>query len=131
MALPMLSSKIEVVPYAADLDPSLGKAVLGWNLFVLGTHRMFLGETYHNNLNDLARQIRSGIITSSGGYGTARQQTTPRKIIIFITRVLSNHEKGYVDLNPITKPVKPIGEPYQGKAAMMGIPQQFFGRARN
>ena len=33
-----LINKVEVVPYAADIDTSLGRAVIGWNLFVLGNN---------------------------------------------------------------------------------------------
>jgi hypothetical protein len=101
MALPVLTSKVEVEPHAREVDPNTGKAVLGWNLYVLGTHRMYLGETYHRDLAELARQIQAGLIMIPEGAGTsARRQSTPRQIINFITRVLSRHEFGYVDLMP-------------------------------
>lgn len=130
MVIPVLSNKIEIVPFAEEIDTSMGRAVLGWNLFVLGNQRMYLGETHHNSLHDLARQIRSGIVrVPEAGYHTARRQTTPRRIITFVTRVLSNHEGGYVDLNPTTRPVRAPGEPYAAKQTMMGMPQQFFSRS--
>lgn len=129
MAVPALSNKIEIVPHAEEIDTSMGRAILGWNLFVLGNQRMYLGETYHNSLHDLARQIRSGLVrVPETGFHTARRQTTPRRVIAFITRVLSNHDGGYVDLSPSTRPVRAPGEPFAGKM-MTGMPQQFFTRS--
>lgn len=132
LVLPALSNKIEIVPHAKEIDTSLGKAVLSWNLFVLGNHRMYLGDTYHNSLHDLSRQIRSGLITvpeGIGSYATARRQSTPRRVTHFITRVLGNHDSGYVDLNPSTVPFRKPGEPYAAKQTLMGMPQQFFTRS--
>lgn len=130
--VPTLANKLEIVPHAKDIDTSLGRAVLGWNLFVLGSHRMYLGETHHNNLHDLSRQIRSGSIRVPEGIGTfatARRQTTPRRIIHFITRVLNDHESGYIDLNPAGTTYRQPGEPYAAKQTLMGMPQQFFTRS--
>lgn len=124
-----LFNKVEVVPYAAEIDTSLGRAILGWNLFVLGSHRLFLGETFHNNLNDLARQIKSGVITkSANGRAGARLQTSVYKIIMFITRVLSEHDAGYVMLDPPSRIPKQPGEPYAARQSLMGMPNQFFSR---
>ncbi len=130
LVVPILSNKLEIVPFASEIDTSLGRAVLGWNLFVLGNQRMYLGETYHNSLQDLARQIRSGLIrVPEAGYHTARRQTTPRRVVSFITRVLESHDAGYVDLNPSTRPIRAPGEPFQARQTMMGMPQQFYGRS--
>ena len=124
-----LLNKVEVVPYAAEIDTSLGRAVLGWNLYVLGNKRMFLGETFHNNLNDLARQIKSGIITkSANGFAGARRQSTVYKIINFITKVLTDHDSGYVVLDPPSRIPKQPGEPYAARQTLMGMPNQFFSR---
>jgi hypothetical protein len=99
MFVPMLEQKIEVVPHAMSVDPAAGNAIMGWNLFVLGTHRMYLGESYHDNIIDLTRQINNGMIeVPERGFGTAKRQTTPKKIISFITRVLGEHRDGYIDL---------------------------------
>lgn len=132
LAIPMLGSKIEVVPFASEIDPALGKAVIGWNMFVLGNHRMYLGETYHNNLLDLARQIKSGMIKPpEGTYSTARRQTTPKRVVSFITRILENCKAGYVDINPMTRPARPIEEPFRARGAMMGMGsgQGYFQRS--
>jgi hypothetical protein len=128
--IPPLATKVEVVPHVEELDMSQGKAVLGWNLFVLGTHRMYLGETYHNNLNDLARQIKAGaILIPEGTTATATRQTTPRRIVHFVTRVLEHKKSGHIDLSPTTGPVSAPGEPYRAKNSMLGMPQQFFSRS--
>lgn len=132
LTVPILSNKIEIIPHAKEIDTSLGRAVLGWNMFILGNQRMYLGETYHNSLHDLARQIKMGAIRVPEGIGTfatARRQTTPRRVIHFITRVLGEHEAGYVDLNPTTMPYRAPGEPYAAKQTLAGMPQQFFSRS--
>lgn len=98
IVIPVLADKIELIPSVAMLNPNTGKAELEWNLFVLGWHRMFLGNTFHNDLRDLASQIRNGYISPSDESG--RRQTTPRKIIHFIMRSLHNKEAGYIDLKP-------------------------------
>jgi hypothetical protein len=109
VACPVLAAKVEVVPHCVDIDPVARRAVLGWNLFVLGTQRMYLGETHHQDLGELARQIQMGMISPQAGQimpsegmprGVARRQTTPRQVIAFLTRVLGQHESGYVDLTP-------------------------------
>lgn len=129
MVIPQLMTKVEVVPFAEEVDTYQGKAVLGWNLFVLGTHRMYLGQTYHNDLRGLARQLQTGMLMIPEGTITnARRQTTPRRIISFITRVLSSHQAGYVDLTTPMNPRK-VGEPYTTKNSLMGMPQQFFTRS--
>lgn len=128
--IPVLSSKIEVVPHVEEIDVSQGKAVLGWNMFVLGTHRMYLGETYHNNLQDLARQIKSGqILIPEGVMSSATRQTTPRRVIHFVMRVLEHKKSGHVDLNPGSNRITAPGESYRIRNPMLGMPQQFFTRS--
>jgi hypothetical protein len=129
MAIPALASKVEIVPNAVNVDTSLGKAVLGWNIFVLGNQRMYLGETHHNNLQDLARQIKAGLIMPEGMQSSARRQTTPRRVVTFITRVLQDHEAGYVDLAPTLRPISEPGQLYGTRNSMNGMPQQFFSRS--
>lgn len=127
--IPILSSKIEIVPHCIEIDTALGRAVLGWNLFVLGDQRMYLGETYHNNLHDLARQIKQGMLnTSVETQGQSTRTTTPRKIITFICRVLGSNRAGYIDLSP-TGVVKQPGDAYVAKQTLNAVPGQFFGRS--
>ena len=93
-----LDTRLEIEPHAIEIDPTTSRATLGWNLFVLGNQRMFLGETFHGNLMDLARQIKQNQIQPDSIL-TTRRCTTPRRIITFIERVLANSEGGYVDLS--------------------------------
>lgn len=95
--VPELYDKIEIIPHARCIDPLTDRAELGWNLFVLGTNRMYLGETYHNNIKELALQLQNGQILAEDKVAT--RQTTPRRIITFITRVLESHRGGYIDLS--------------------------------
>jgi len=127
--IPILSSKIEIVPHCVDIDTALGRAVLGWNLFVLGDHRMYIGETYHNNLHDLARQIKNGMLSNTDQFeGQATRTTTPRKIVTFVCRVFGDHKSGYIDLSPANN-VKQPGDAFVAKQTMNAVPGQFFGRS--
>ena len=62
LQIPQLTTKIEIVPFAEEVDTFQGKAILGWNIFVLGNQRMYLGQTFHNDLRGLARQLQTGMI---------------------------------------------------------------------
>lgn len=124
--IPVLMGKIEVRPFMEDLDPIGSTATLGWNLFVLGNHRMYLGQTRHNNLGELARDIKTGLVSvPTEGISAARKQTTPRRVVTFITRVLGNNEAGFIDLSPRQMPMN--GDPYQfGNGAITnGMGSQF------
>ncbi len=112
---PGLDTKIDIEPHALEIDPTTSHAVLGWNLFVLGNQRMFLGESHHSNLSELARQIKQNQIRAES-ISMTRRCTTPRRIITFIERVLSSTDGGYVDLSQRNKPMalrprafRPIG----------------------
>lgn len=50
-----ISGRVELVPFMEELDPMSGFIKVGWNLFVLGTNRKFLGYTVHESLEDLKR----------------------------------------------------------------------------
>lgn len=129
LQIPQLTTKVEVVPFAEEVDTYQGKAILGWNLFVLGNQRMYLGQTFHNDLRTLARQLQTGLVMiPEGDVTNARRQTTPRRVVTFVTRILESHEAGYVDLTTPVNPKK-VGEPYATKNSMMGMPQQFFTRS--
>ena len=123
-----LDSKIEIEPHANEIDPTIGKASIGWNMFVLGTQRMYLGETNHDNLLELAKQVKMGEI-SQDTVLSARHCTTPRRIIMFIERVLADHDSGYIDLTPRTR--SPIRSPRSARPAAMAsaMSGQFFSRS--
>jgi len=105
--IPEFNGKIELVPHAIEIDPTNGFARIGWNLFVLGNQRMYLGETEHSDLQDLARKLDSGTYIIGGeGEQTARQQRTAREIISFISRVLQKSEAGLIRLGVQQRPMR-------------------------
>lgn len=95
--IPQLASRVEVVPHMRNINQFDDTAEIGWNIFVLGNHRQYLGETYHVGLQTLAGQITQGLILQEGA--TASRLTTPRRIINFIVRTLSSHKGGQVNLD--------------------------------
>lgn len=122
-----LDTKIEIEPYAIEIDPTTSKATLGWNMFVLGNQRIFLGETQHQNLLDLARQIKQGQIQVESILGT-RRCTTPKRIITFIERTLHNSNAGYVDVTPRNSPVSPRPRSNKPMGRAGGQESQFYTR---
>jgi hypothetical protein len=121
--IPEMMDKIEIVPYARNIDPMRDIAELGWNLFVLGNNRMYLGETFHNGLKQLALQLQQGAVLSEDR--TASRQTTPRRIINFITRVLVSNRGGYLNLTPRVVPMQ-LQKSLAGSGSQMS--HQFFSR---
>jgi hypothetical protein len=121
-AITEMSDKIEVVPYVRNVDPLGDTARLGWNLFVLGNQRCYLGETFHTGLKRLTLQLQHGQIISEDRLAT--HQTTPRRVINFVARILRQHEDGYLNLTPRIIPL-----PYQHpRASGLGMAQQFWSR---
>lgn len=95
--VPELTSKIEVVPYVEEIDPQTGYGRVGWNLFVNGNQRLFLGETEHASMTDFSRQVeqnRDGVIGITEDAAPSNKETTPRRVVMFITRVLNNTRHG-------------------------------------
>lgn len=86
--VPALADKVEIEPYVESINPNEGMVKLGWNLFVTGNRRMFLGETCHRELTEL----RSGSMTAPSGT-VVRLVATPKKIIEFISNVLMDHRE--------------------------------------
>jgi len=96
-SIPELAGRLEVEPFAAEVDPTTGQARLGWNLFVLGSQRMYLGETQHAELSNLAKQLENTDSHMPGEideYAPARFTRTARDIVNFIVRALRHKEAG-------------------------------------
>jgi hypothetical protein len=92
---PQFIGKLEVQPFIEDMDPNNGKVKLGWNMFVLGNNRIYLGKSSHKNLAELKDSANGPIKEYS-----YENYTTPSKIITFISSVLSKSEQGFVDEEP-------------------------------
>lgn len=127
-AIPQLAGKVEVVPHMRSVNILDDTAEIGWNLFVLGTHRKYLGETYHTDLRRLATQIKQGQIICMESMGSAGRQATPKEIISFILRILETHREGYVNLdgNVLNSPARGIVQPTFGHFGQQG---QFYRRS--
>ena len=122
-AIQEMVDKVEVIPHAKNIDPLSDSATLGWNLFVLGHQRIYLGETYHNGLKQLALQLQRGAVIAESQMAT--HQTTPKRIVAFIIRILESHEGGFVNLTPRVMPLN-MRRPQIGGANMA---HTFFTRS--
>ena len=91
-AIPQLHGTVEVGPAIADIDPRTGYVKIDWHMFVLGNLRKFLGSTEHNSLNDLREAKYGSLMPTDGGHSA--NEATPREIITFILRTLSESEAG-------------------------------------
>lgn len=87
--VPQLNGKVEVVPTVAEIDPNGGDVKIEWNLFILGTHRMGLGESTHRNLAELNQAIfqpKTDTVSS--------KKASPKQVVEFIGRVLGSSKAG-------------------------------------
>jgi hypothetical protein len=92
--IPPLHTRIEIVPNARDLRLQDDHISLEWNLFVLGTKRMFLGRTAHQDIMATLHCVRN--VDQVNRVHGIEYGVNPKQIIAFIIRVLGKHEEGYV-----------------------------------
>lgn len=118
-----LADKVEVIPHAQSIDPMADAAILGWNLFVLGNNRCYLGETHHQGLRQLSMQITQGNVFSTDQ--TATHQTTPKRIIKFVVDVLAKHSSGYVNLTPRVVPLPLQRQAYKPRSGGVSTGSMF------
>jgi len=114
--VPELVNKVEIVPFVKESNPATGQVNMGWNLFVLGTNRVDLGDSLHNNMNEFHQALNGP--PSSGAYNALK---TPKELIDFIMVVLQNSKSGMVQPQPhgttVTMPNKPLNRPRMGPTA--------------
>lgn len=101
LGVPEFGNRLEVVGYNEQYDPFTGVAKVGWNLYVNGSNRMYLGETVHNSVSDL---IGSNIPQHAD---LARPEHTVGEICSFIMKVFRASEDGFERLPPNTRVVSP------------------------
>ena len=89
LRVPHLLGKLEIQPFVEDVDPINGIVTLGWNLFLLGNKRMFLGESTHKHLSEIQVNIAGPM--SSEGISTV-DYVTPRKVVTFIVEVMGTNK---------------------------------------
>lgn len=121
-AIPQLAGKVEVEPHMRSVNAMEDTAEIGWNLFVLGTHRKYLGETFHTDLRRLASQIQQGTILCNESSSSAGRQATPKEVIAFIIQILGTHGEGYMNLEKNTQimPIKGVTQPSFGNFGGQG-----------
>jgi hypothetical protein len=101
--VPQLQGRVEIEPFVEDIDPNSGVYKLGWNLFVLGTKRLYLGVSSHTSLAEVRSSIGGPLDGASKVF-----YATPNRVINFITAVLSKSESGDISQKLATKRVQPL-----------------------
>jgi len=92
LLIPEMRNKIEVAPFSEKIDPTTGMVQIGWNLFVLGVNRQFLGFSFHKNAQDLQRSFG---VNSSEMPQEAKKKVSD--IIDFIIETLEKNQDGVLD----------------------------------
>jgi hypothetical protein len=95
--VPEFGDRLEVCAYNERYDPFTSVLKAGWNLYVNGSNRMFLGHTVHNRVPDLV----SGTIPEHADL--AEPEHTVKEICSFIMKVLTRSEDGFDRLPPNTR----------------------------
>jgi len=125
--VPGLHDKVEIVPFVESVDPVLGSVKLGWNLFVLGNHRIYLGETYHTDSNQLKQAVYGGQVTLSECRGT--YEHSAKTIIEFIMKVLSANLKCLKTLPTQSDLAKAANSPFVNPQGGLGYAGSFYGKS--
>lgn len=98
-SIPEFYQKVEIVPYVSKLDPLTGFTEIGWNLFVLGNQRMYLGRTKHKSLGELVG-LRDAVAMQDNMSDII---TTPKQVIEFICKTLKHSDDGKLEMAPPTE----------------------------
>jgi hypothetical protein len=95
-SIPEIANKVEIIPFMEELDPTSGFVKVGWNMFVMGTNRKFLGYTVHESLNDLQRSTPTKKnLEHSLCYATGDD------VVSFIVETLQKYNEDNVALGPM------------------------------
>lgn len=82
-SIPLLQEEIEVVPFVISQNPRTRSVTIGWNLFVGGITRMFMGTTSHSDIYELKQTVMTGQLPLQT---VGQSRCTPEKVIEFIIR---------------------------------------------
>lgn len=93
VVIPELRNKVEITPFSERIDPTSGLVEIGWNLFVLGTNRSFVGYSYHNSAQDLNREHAA----IAGNNLPHKPKKRVVDIIEFIVETLGREKDGLLD----------------------------------
>lgn len=100
--IPQLLGKLEISPYAEDIDPNTGVFKLGWNLYVQGVHRMFLGYSTHTNLSEVRTSVQGPLAALGRG-----SHATPKRVVEFVTKILGKSKGGDIAAMPKNLSIRP------------------------
>jgi len=95
--VPELLSAVEVVPFVEHMDQMTNVVTIGWNLFVLGTNRMYLGTSTHTNLMEFRRSISGPTQTTNM---PSERKKTAAQITEFIMNILSRNKGALLEMPP-------------------------------
>ena len=84
--LPQLSGYIEVQPHVVESNPKTAEAKVGWNLFVLGVNRKFIGYSKHSSYSELSEPMNNQINLEKN-----LSYTTVEEVIEFIVDTFEEH----------------------------------------
>lgn len=108
-----IANKVEVIPFMEELDPTSGNIKVGWNLFVLGTNRKFLGYSVHDSFNDIKEsEIKS--------MDNVLSYATGEEIKNFIVETLQKYNEDQVFIGNMEY------DPPQTNVAKMPIANNFY-----
>lgn len=103
-----LFNRVEIIPFVVESDPMTGVVRLGWNLFVMGINRIYLGSTSHTSMADLRNSIQG----ASSRNMPCEKVTTPQRVADFVIKILDNSKAGFVELPPnFTLPPALLSDP--------------------
>lgn len=84
--LPMLDGLIEVESYLNDINVKTNDLNIGWNIFVLGSKRIFIGYTNHASMSEIQSNLNAVDIIHDGPH-------TIKDIIEAIVEFLGSSKK--------------------------------------
>jgi hypothetical protein len=94
--IPDISNRVEIVPFMEELDPTSGFVKVGWNLFVFGTNRKFLGYTIHESIDELKMAVPNKKAAEH-----SLCYTTGGELIEFIIDTLRKYNEDQIVLGPM------------------------------
>ena len=92
--VPELFNRVEIVPCVDDIDTGMGTVTLSWKMFVLGTNLIELGKSTHIGESDVLRAVMGEPNVDL----PAERVTSPKAVINFILKILSNSKTGFIEL---------------------------------
>lgn len=94
LKLQELFNKVEIAPFVEEVDQVTSFVRIGWNLYVLGINRLYLGSTAHSSMAELRMSI-GGVVNKDM---PVEFTTTPAEVIDFVLKVLDTSRTGYTEL---------------------------------